>query len=212
MGSCRGSAAPTSWRAFALFDDEPEANQHDSRRARQGDGRRCEGRRRTMVRADQSHVDRQPAGGETHGAREVAMTGLRSARRRWLCHPSRCRCGRPGECAPARPAVGPERPFVPPPRVERTLANGLRVVAVRYATVPKVSVVLTIESGLAVDPAEKAGLAQFVADAVQEGHDDARQRARSGRRSSRWARLWRPSPVRTRHPSRCVAWPIRCRR
>ncbi len=69
----------------------------------------------------------------------------------------------------ARPAVGPEQPFVPPPRAERTLANGLRVVAVRYPTVPKVTVVLTIQSGLAVDPADKAGLAQLVADAVQEG-------------------------------------------
>jgi predicted Zn-dependent peptidase len=68
-----------------------------------------------------------------------------------------------------RPVVGPERPFTPPPRVERTLPNGLRVVAVRFPTVPKVSVVLTIQSGLAVDPAEKAGLAQFVADVVQEG-------------------------------------------
>ncbi|HUE87531.1 MAG TPA: pitrilysin family protein [Vicinamibacterales bacterium] len=68
-----------------------------------------------------------------------------------------------------RPAVGPERPFTPPPRVERTLSNGLRVVAVRFPTVPKVSIVLTIQSGLAVDPADKAGLAQFVADAVQEG-------------------------------------------
>jgi predicted Zn-dependent peptidase len=68
-----------------------------------------------------------------------------------------------------RPAVAAERPFTPPPRVERTLSNGLRVVAVRYPTVPKVSVVLTIQSGLAVDPAEKAGLAQFVADVVQEG-------------------------------------------
>ena len=65
-----------------------------------------------------------------------------------------------------RPAVAPERPFVPPARVERTLANGLRVIAVRYPTVPKVSVILTINSGLAVDPPEKAGLAQFVADAV----------------------------------------------
>jgi zinc protease len=69
----------------------------------------------------------------------------------------------------ARPAIGPERPFTPPPRVEKTLANGLRVVAVRFPTVPKVSVVVTIQSGLAVDPADKAGLAQFVADAVQEG-------------------------------------------
>jgi predicted Zn-dependent peptidase len=69
----------------------------------------------------------------------------------------------------ARPPVGPERPFTPPPRVERTLPNGLRVVAVRFATVPKVSVVLTVQSGLAADPADKAGLAQFVVDAVQEG-------------------------------------------
>jgi len=68
-----------------------------------------------------------------------------------------------------RPAIGPERAFAPPARVERTLPNGLRVVIGRYVTVPKVSVVLTIESGLAVDPAEKAGLAQFVADTVQEG-------------------------------------------
>jgi zinc protease len=71
--------------------------------------------------------------------------------------------------AAARPAVGPERQFAAPPRVERTLPNGLRVVAVRYPTVPKVSVVLTIQSGLAVEPAEKAGLAQFVVDAAQEG-------------------------------------------
>jgi zinc protease len=68
-----------------------------------------------------------------------------------------------------RPAVGPERPFTPPPRAEKTLANGLRVIAVRFPTVPKVSVVLTVQSGLAVDPAERAGLGQFVADVVQEG-------------------------------------------
>jgi zinc protease len=68
-----------------------------------------------------------------------------------------------------RPAVGPERPFTPPPRVERTLPNGLQVVALRYATVPKVSVVLTVKSGLSSDPANQAGLAQFTVDAVQEG-------------------------------------------
>ena len=68
-----------------------------------------------------------------------------------------------------RPAVGPEKPFAPPPRVERTLPNGLRVVIARFTTVPKVSAFLTIRSGLAVDPADKAGLAQFVADAAQEG-------------------------------------------
>ncbi len=69
----------------------------------------------------------------------------------------------------ARPPVGPERPFTPPARLERTLPNGLQVVTLRYATVPKVSVVLTMRSGLAADPAQQAGLAQFVVDAVQEG-------------------------------------------
>jgi zinc protease len=68
-----------------------------------------------------------------------------------------------------KPDVGPEKPFAPPPRVERTLGNGLRVVAVRYATVPKVSAILTVKAGLAVDPAGKAGLAQLVAEAAQEG-------------------------------------------
>jgi zinc protease len=35
--------------------------------------------------------------------------------------------------------------------------------------VPKLTALLTIESGLAVDPAERAGLAQFVLDLAQEG-------------------------------------------
>jgi predicted Zn-dependent peptidase len=69
----------------------------------------------------------------------------------------------------ALPPVGPERPFAPAARAERTLPNGLQVIALRHATVPKVSVILGIESGLAVDPAEKAGLAQFVVDLSQEG-------------------------------------------
>jgi len=69
----------------------------------------------------------------------------------------------------AKPDVGPETPFAPPPRVERTLANGLHVIAVRYATVPKVTAMLTVKAGLALDPAGKAGLAQFVADTAQEG-------------------------------------------
>jgi zinc protease len=68
-----------------------------------------------------------------------------------------------------KPEVGAEKPFAPPQRVERTLANGLRVVAVRYGTVPKLSAILTIKAGLAVDPADKAGLAQMVAEAAQEG-------------------------------------------
>ena len=67
------------------------------------------------------------------------------------------------------PPVRPERPFTPAARAERTLPNGLQIVALRHATVPKVTAILGIKSGLAVDPAEKAGLAQFVVDLAQEG-------------------------------------------
>jgi zinc protease len=67
------------------------------------------------------------------------------------------------------PPVGAERPFKPAPRAERTLPNGMRVIALRHATVPKVTAILGIQSGLAVDPADKAGLAQFVVDLAQEG-------------------------------------------
>lgn len=67
------------------------------------------------------------------------------------------------------PAVGPERPFTPAARSERTLPNGLQVITLRHATVPKVSVILGIKSGLAAEPAEKAGLAQFTVDLAQEG-------------------------------------------
>ena len=58
-----------------------------------------------------------------------------------------------------RPAVGPERPFQLAPRVERTLANGLRVIVARQAAVPKVSIVLTVLSGYSSDPANLTGLA-----------------------------------------------------
>ena len=68
-----------------------------------------------------------------------------------------------------RPAVGPERPFQLAPRVERTLANGLRVIVARQAAVPKVSIVLTVLSGYSSDPANLTGLAALAADAIQEG-------------------------------------------
>jgi len=68
-----------------------------------------------------------------------------------------------------KPEVGPERPFAPPARVERTLPNGLRVVAVRYGSIPKLSAILTVKAGLAADPPANAGLAQIVAEAAQEG-------------------------------------------
>ena len=68
-----------------------------------------------------------------------------------------------------RPGVGPERPFQLAPRVERTLPNGLRVIVTRQTVVPKVTMMLTVLSGYASDPADLTGLAAITADAVQEG-------------------------------------------
>jgi zinc protease len=71
--------------------------------------------------------------------------------------------------AQERPAVGPERPFQLAPRIEKTLANGLRVIVTRQTAVPKVSVTLTVLSGYASDPADLTGLASLTADLIQEG-------------------------------------------
>jgi zinc protease len=68
-----------------------------------------------------------------------------------------------------RPAVGPERPFQLAPRVEKTLPNGLRVIVTRQTVVPKVSVTLTLLSGLSSDPPNLGGLATITGEAIQEG-------------------------------------------
>ena len=59
--------------------------------------------------------------------------------------------------AQERPAVGPERPFQLAPRVEKTLANGLRVIVTRQTAIPKVSITLTVLSGYSSDPADSRG-------------------------------------------------------
>ena len=41
---------------------------------------------------------------------------------------------RAGAQALPKPEVGPEKPFAPPARVERTLANGLRVICLLYTS------------------------------------------------------------------------------
>lgn len=71
--------------------------------------------------------------------------------------------------AQERPAVGPEKPFQLAPRVEKTLANGLRVIVTRQTAIPKVSMTLTVLSGYSSDPAELTGLASLTADLIQEG-------------------------------------------
>ncbi len=75
----------------------------------------------------------------------------------------------PSAPATERPVVGPARPFQIAPRVERTLANGLRVIVTQQSVVPKVSVTLTIRSGYSSDPADLTGLASLTGDLIQEG-------------------------------------------
>lgn len=76
---------------------------------------------------------------------------------------------KPQPATPPRPALGPAKPFRPAARAERTLPNGLLVVAARHTSVPKVSVTLSVKSGLAADPKDLPGIAGFVAEAIQEG-------------------------------------------
>src|SRR6266498_5571831 len=77
--------------------------------------------------------------------------------------------GMPAAAQTERPPVGPERPFQLAPRVEKTLANGFRVIVARQTAVPKVTITLTVLSGYSSDPADVTGLASLTADAIQEG-------------------------------------------
>ena len=123
---------------FALFDDDPgriNTILDELEKVTVDDVKAAAAR---WLVPDQPHVDRQPAGSRSR-RREVAgdppdASTLRSA---WRSRP----CSRPRVAAQAqalpKPEVGPEKPFAPPPRVERTLPNGLRVIAVRYGTRPE---------------------------------------------------------------------------
>ena len=106
-----------------------------------------------------------------------------------------------------RPAVGPERPFQLAPRVERTLPNGLRVIVTRQTAIPKVSITLTVLSGLF----ERSGGSDRprVADRRPDPgrHEDAGTAARSAARSSAWAARCRPRRRRTSPRCRCAASP-----
>jgi zinc protease len=69
----------------------------------------------------------------------------------------------------ARPSVGPDRSFTVSARSVDTLPNGLKVVIVRAPSIPKVSLVLTVLTGLAADKPDAPGVASMTADAIQEG-------------------------------------------
>jgi zinc protease len=69
-----------------------------------------------------------------------------------------------------RPAPLARQPnFQPPVPVQRKLKNGARVLIVENHTLPLVAVDVRLVHGVDADPPQKAGLAEFVADMVDEG-------------------------------------------
>jgi zinc protease len=78
----------------------------------------------------------------------------------------------PAQPAAAREAPPPAGPPVharTPQPVERTLANGLRVIVAKSTDLPLVTVQLTVRAGGAVDPANEAGLADITANLLTKG-------------------------------------------
>ena len=67
------------------------------------------------------------------------------------------------------PALTPARPVIWPPRVHRTLSNGLEVVLVESHTIPKFTGELFFRSGNAVTAAKAPGLADMTATMVRTG-------------------------------------------
>jgi zinc protease len=67
------------------------------------------------------------------------------------------------------PALTPARPVIWPPRVHRTLSNGLEVVLVESHTIPKFTGELFFRSGNAVAAANAPGLADMTATVARTG-------------------------------------------
>ena len=73
------------------------------------------------------------------------------------------------ETPSAVPALTPERPVIWPPRVHKTLSNGLEVVLVESHTIPKFTGELFFRSGNAVTGAKAPGLADMTATVARTG-------------------------------------------
>jgi len=70
------------------------------------------------------------------------------------------------------PVPGPPRPFRFPAITRAPLANGLDVRVVAHDSVPVVSLVAVVPGGSSADPADRAGLAAFAADLLDDGAGD----------------------------------------
>jgi zinc protease len=73
------------------------------------------------------------------------------------------------ETPSAVPALTPARPVIWPPRVHRTLSNGLEVVLVESHTIPKFTGELFFRSGNAMVAAQAPGLADMTATVARTG-------------------------------------------
>ena len=73
------------------------------------------------------------------------------------------------EAGSSIPALSPARPVIWPPRVHKTLSNGLEVVLVESHTVPKFTGELFFRSGNALTAATAPGLADMTATVVRTG-------------------------------------------
>ncbi len=67
------------------------------------------------------------------------------------------------------PLPSAPRPVTYPTPVERTLANGLRVIVVSRRNVPLVAAALLIKSGSEADPTDRSGLAELTAELLTQG-------------------------------------------
>ncbi|HXC32354.1 MAG TPA: pitrilysin family protein [Verrucomicrobiae bacterium] len=81
------------------------------------------------------------------------------------------------ESPTAVPALAPARPVIWPPRVHRTLSNGLEIVLVESHTIPKLTGELFFRSGNAVTAATAPGLADMTATVARTGTQRRSSRA-----------------------------------
>ena len=77
-------------------------------------------------------------------------------------------CAQTAAARESAPPVGTPRPFALPAKQEFSLANGLAVTLVPFATVPKATLLVTVRTGNVAD-GSKTGLADLVAGLMKEG-------------------------------------------
>ena len=70
------------------------------------------------------------------------------------------------------PSPGPTPTLHVPTPVRQTLANGMAVISVRRADVPLVTAQVLVRRGSAIDPADRAGLADLTAHLLTQGAGD----------------------------------------